>query len=116
MMIDMGANNSLRSRDPTVKREDRMARKKIDRPGGAIGPVLAHNFYRLGYGDVVIRHAEISKLVKKKTGKKMSRQRIAAILNAVRVSDETIETLAKAVGVKVDELTKPPDISENGKG
>ncbi len=31
-----------------------------------IGPVLAENLYRLGYGDIVIRNAEIARLVAEK--------------------------------------------------
>ena len=82
-----------------------MAKKKIetDEP---IGPRLAANLYRLGYGDVVIRHAEIARLVSEKSGQSFSRQRVATILNAVRVEPETIELIAKAIGVKSDELTR----------
>ncbi|WP_422930129.1 helix-turn-helix domain-containing protein [Singulisphaera sp. PoT] len=82
-----------------------MARKKVavDEP---IGPLLAQNLYRLGYGDIVIRSADIARLVAQKTGESFSRQRVSSILNAVRVEPETIELLASALGVSPDELTK----------
>jgi hypothetical protein len=41
------------------------------------------------------------------TGKTMSRQRISALCNSVRIQPDTIAMLAKALGVKADELTKP---------
>jgi hypothetical protein len=82
-----------------------MAKKKVgtDEP---IGPLVAENLYRLGYGDIVIRNAEIARLVSEKTGQSFSRQRVASILNAVRVEPETIELVAKAIGVKPAELTR----------
>lgn len=84
-----------------------MARKttppRDDRP---IGPVLAANLARLGYTETTIRTSEIARLVRERTGKKMSRQRISAILNAVRVNPGTIETLAMALGVSPNELTR----------
>jgi hypothetical protein len=82
-----------------------MAKKKAE-SNEPIGPLLAENLYRLGYGDIVIRNAEIARLVTEKTGQSFSRQRVASILNAVRVEPETIELVAKAIGVKVTELTK----------
>lgn len=86
-----------------------MAKKKTEAPPEGTGPIVAHNLYKLGYGHVVIRHAEIADLIEKKTGRKMSRQRVAAILNSVRVTPQTIKLLADAVGVKPEELTKPPE-------
>lgn len=82
-----------------------MAKKKVE-VSEPIGPVLAENLYRLGYGDIVIRNAEVARLVAEKTGQSFSRQRVASILNAVRVEPETIELLARALGVKAEELTK----------
>jgi hypothetical protein len=72
-----------------------------------IGPILAANLYRLGYGEIVIRNADIARLIKQKTGREMSRQRIASILNSVRVEPSTIEMIANAIGVDPSELTKP---------
>jgi hypothetical protein len=82
-----------------------MAKKKAE-ADGPVGPLLAANLYRLGYGDIVIRNADVARLVSEKTGQSFSRQRVASILNAVRVEPETIELLAKAIGVKPAELTK----------
>jgi hypothetical protein len=82
-----------------------MARSKAksDRP---IGPTLAKNLLRLGHADIVVRATDLAEKVRAKTGKPMTRQRISMLMNAVRVEDETIATLAKAIGVKPDELTK----------
>ena len=74
-----------------------------------IGPLLANNLYRLGYGDIVIRSAEIARLITERTGQNFSRQRVSQLLNAVRVEPETIELVAKAIGVKAGELTKRSD-------
>ena len=75
-----------------------------------IGPLLARNLFRLGFADVVVRSTELAGLVSKKTGRTMTRQRISALMNAVRVEPETVELLAKAVGVKAAELTRPIEI------
>lgn len=80
---------------PSRKREDEMP----------MGPTIAENLVRLGYADIVVRSAQIARLATAK-GHKMSRQRVAAIMNAVKVKDETIEALADAIGVKPSELTR----------
>lgn len=89
-----------------------MARKAAQPPQSPddqpIGPILAANLIRLGYAKVIVQTDKISRLVCEKTGKTMSRQRISAILNAVRVTPSTIKTLADAIGVKPSELTRPP--------
>ena len=86
-----------------------MAKKKAGaEPTGPLGPLIAANLYRLGYGDIVIRSAEVARLVTEKTGQAMTRQRVGAILNAVNVSPDTVATLAKAVEVKPAELTREP--------
>jgi hypothetical protein len=82
-----------------------MAKKKVE-TDAPVGPLLVENLYRLGYGDIVIRNAEIARLVSEKTGQSFSRQRVASILNAVRVEPETVALLAKAIGVKPQELTR----------
>jgi hypothetical protein len=82
-----------------------MAKKKAE-SHEPLGPLLAANLYRLGYGDVVIRNAEIARLVSEETGQGFSRQRVASILNAVRVEPETIALIARAIGVKPAELTR----------
>lgn len=83
-----------------------MAPKAFEIPEGAIGPQIMLNLLRLGFADIVVRSSELSALVAEKTGKSMSRQRISAMMNAVRVEPETIEALAKGVGVKPSELTR----------
>lgn len=80
-----------------------MGRKRTSKP---IGPILAENLARLGYGRYVINAAEVAKLVAEKTGKPISRQRIAQIVNAVNVSDETIALLSMALEVDPSELTR----------
>jgi hypothetical protein len=83
---------------------DSMARrsKKVD----PIGPVIAENLWRLGWAVIRPKGAELSKLVAERTGRSMSKQRISAIVNAVHVEPETIATLAQAIGVDPDELTR----------
>ena len=72
------------------------------------GKILAYNLKRLGYSEEVIKMAEIARLVTEKTEKKMSRQRISTILNAIRVTPETFELIARAIGVKPAELKRLP--------
>lgn len=83
-----------------------MARKEFEAADDPIGPLIMVNLLRLGHADIVVRASELSRLVAEKTGKSMSRQRISAMMNAVRVEPETIEALAKGLGVKPSELTK----------
>lgn len=83
-----------------------MARKKLEAVDKPVGPLLFKNFVRLGYGSMVVRAADIAEQVTKKTGKRISRQRISAITNAVRVEPETIELIAKGLGVKKEELLR----------
>jgi hypothetical protein len=85
---------------------DLMAPRDVEAEAKPIGPTLAKNLYRLGFADLVVRSAEIARLVEKKTGKTMTRQRISALMNAVRVEPKTIELLAKAIGVKPAELLR----------
>jgi hypothetical protein len=82
-----------------------MARTKA-KDDRAIGPLLAKNLLRLGHADIVVRATDLADKVRAKTGKPMTRQRISMLMNAVRVEDETIATLAKAIGVKPEELTR----------
>lgn len=86
----------------------RKAREPQGEPSEPIGPILAHNLARLGYAETVVKTAEVARRVSEHTGKPMSRQRIAAILNAVRVTPETVKVLAEALGVKPSELTRKP--------
>jgi hypothetical protein len=71
-----------------------------------IGPLLAANLFRLGHADIVVRATALSGLIAKKTDRTMTRQRISALMNAVHVEPETVELLAKALGVKPAELTR----------
>jgi transcriptional regulator with XRE-family HTH domain len=84
-----------------------MARKRTVRPDDlADGSVLAENLCRLGYCEQVVKATEIAKLVTERTGKTMSRQRIANLLNSVRITETTLETIAEALGVDVAELRR----------
>jgi hypothetical protein len=87
-----------------------MARKTRDVIDQPIGPLLLWNLYRLGYADIVARSSEVAELVAKKAGKGITRQRISALMNAVRIEPETIELIAKGLGVKPAELTRTDDI------
>jgi hypothetical protein len=73
-----------------------------------MGTILFENLERLGYVDRVARSAEIARLVKEKTGRSITRQRVQQLLNAVKISPETIELLARGLGVKPTDLTKKP--------
>jgi hypothetical protein len=68
------------------------------------GSVLKRNLIRLGFSEHVVKTTEIAALVAQKTGKKMSRQRVANLLNAIRITSETIQTIAKGLGVKPEDL------------
>ena len=83
------------------------ARKTVDEP---VGPLMAKHLFRLGYADIVVRSTELSRLVSEKTGRSMTRQRISAMMNAVRVEPETVALIAQAIGVKPGELTKPVEV------
>jgi isopentenyl phosphate kinase len=86
--------------------EGEMARKKAHEGDIPSGDVIAENLARLGYADQVIRLTEIVGLIKERTGKQVSRQRIANILGSLRVYPDTVEMLAKGLGVKPEELTR----------
>lgn len=79
------------------------------------GTVLKENLYRLGFYEKVIRTTEIAHRVSEKTGKSMSRQRVANLLNAIRISPETIQAIAKGLGVKPEELMRPIPKQREGK-
>lgn len=84
-----------------------MAKKVHVESEEPMGPILEANLVRLGYGQMVVMTTRIAEIVANSTGKPMSRQRISALLNAVRIEPQTIATLAKALGVKPAELTRP---------
>src|SRR4051812_42153404 len=88
-----------------------MAPKNVESKDKPIGPRLVNNLFRLGFADIVVRSAEIARLVEKKTGKGMTRQRISAMMNAVRVESETVELLAKGLGVKPADLLRDVEVS-----
>ena len=70
------------------------------------GPALAANLCRLGFGRMVVESAQVARIVVAKTGHAMSRQRVSALLNAVKITPKTIAVLAKALEVEPDELTR----------
>ena len=100
--------------------EKEMARRSTSDSTPPDGSVLAENLIRLGYAETVVRTTEIARLVSEKTGKPMSRQRIANLLNAINIRQETIDQLAKGLGVDPKELMKrpggPPAKGKGGKG
>ena len=83
-----------------------MGRKRIEAVEDPMGPILAENLIRLGFADVVVRTTEVARRVSEKTGRSMSRQRVASLLNAVRIEPATIELLERGLGIKPGELTK----------
>ena len=85
-----------------------MARPKAQSSDLAAGSVLTDNLIRLGYAETVVRTTEIARIVSERTGKSVSRQRIANLLNAVRINPETIKLIADGLGVKPEELMRPP--------
>jgi hypothetical protein len=66
---------------------------------------VERNLLRLGWADLVPQSERISRLARE-AGLEFSRQRVSAIMNAVRVEPETIELIARAIGVKPSELTR----------
>lgn len=91
---------------PLLLEAEPVARKEIEIGDKPVGPRLVKNLFELGYADIVVRSAEIARIVSERTGKKLTRQRISALMNAVRVEPETIELLAKGLGVKPADLLK----------
>jgi hypothetical protein len=83
-----------------------MVKRPSTEPDPPVGPIIAENLIRLGFVEQVVQTATVAKLVTEKTGSPMSRQRVSAILNAVRVKPSTVARLAKGIGVKPEELTK----------
>lgn len=75
-------------------------------PSKPVGPILIRNLHRLGFADIAVRCGEIAERVAKKTGKKVSRQRISAITKAAHIEPDTLKWLAKGLGVSPKELTR----------
>jgi hypothetical protein len=100
--------------DSRHEREER--RTAIGGQDNLAGPVLAANLVRLGYGKPVVRVREVAEIVTTRTGRRLGSQRLAQLINCVTIHPEMIEFIARGLDVDPDELTKPPDISENGKG
>jgi hypothetical protein len=87
-----------------------MAKKSAAGRDKAMGPIIARNLYRLGYGEMNVKSGEVAAKVSEKTGKPISRQRISQMMNAARIEPDTIEMLAKGLGVKVSELLREDDV------
>jgi hypothetical protein len=79
-------------------------KKPIPKPEGDIGPIIEKTLIRLGHAQNVVKLTDVCRLIKERTGKTISRQRLAAILKANSVEDGTIEMIAKGVGVSPAEL------------
>lgn len=94
-----------------------MARHSIA-PDPPIGELIAANLVRLGYSEVRVRVqvTKISDLIRAKTGRVLSRQRVSAILNSRRVNPGTVEMIAAAVGVSPDELLRRPEPRRSNRG
>lgn len=84
--------------------------KRVGKPTKARGPLLKRNLFRLGHAEIVVPVQDLVKLVEAKTGESISRQRLHQMLNAVDVPDEVIATIAKALGVKPDELLRDEEV------
>lgn len=74
-------------------------------PAAPMGPVLAANLIRLGYVETTVRATEVARLVTE-SGRPMSRQRMAALLNSVKIQRGTIEAIARGLGVEPEELLR----------
>lgn len=79
------------------------AKQGMDQVGD--GPALAAGLCRLGYGRLVVDSALVSRVVLARTGHAMSRQRISALVNSVKITAKTIAVLAAALEVDPGELT-----------
>ena len=71
-----------------------------------IGPLLATALAHAGYAERVIRLADVATLIRQKTGRSVSRQRVAQWLNAVRLNRETVTLLAQALGMSLEDLIR----------
>jgi hypothetical protein len=100
---------------PLLLEAELVARKEIEIDERPVGPRLVKNLFKLGYADIVVRSAEIARIVSERTGRKLTRQRISALMNAVRVEPETIELLAKGLGVKPADLLKDDETDRSKK-
>ncbi len=81
-----------------------------------MGVILKGNLIRLGHVAVTVTATDIANAIAKLTGKSVSRQRISALLSAANIEDETIAQLAKAIGVKPEELTRDVELEDMLKG
>jgi hypothetical protein len=77
-----------------------------------MGVILKGNLIRLGHVAVTVPATDIANAISKLTGKSVSRQRISAMLSAPNIEHETLEQLAKAIGVKADELTRDVELQD----
>jgi hypothetical protein len=100
---------------PLLLEAELVARKEIEIDERPVGPRLVKNLFKLGYADIVVRSAEIARIVSERTGRKLTRQRVSALMNAVRVEPETIELLAKGLGVKPADLLKDDETDRSKK-
>ena len=84
-----------------------MARKKVtsDESLPADGKTLEESLCRLGYCERVVKATEVSRIVEEKGGK-LSRQRLAQLLNARRITDQSWKTIADGLGVSVEDLKR----------
>jgi hypothetical protein len=88
--------------------EEEMAKKRpASAPQGAMSEILRHNAARLGWTETVIPYSAIAKAIQEKTGKTISRQRVATMFSSHNISDESLELLAKGMGVSVKDLIRP---------
>jgi len=85
-----------------------MAKLKATESPTPMGAILKANLRRLGLTEEVVKSAEIARRVKQNTKKTITRQRIAALVNAIYIEPETIAWLAEGLGVKPEDLTVAP--------
>lgn len=86
-----------------------MAAGKPEKQKMPMGAVLKANLKRLDLTEEVVKTSEIVKRVESRTGKKITRQRISALINAIYIEPATIAWLAEGLGVKPEELTREPE-------
>lgn len=85
-----------------------MAKRKPEKRPMPMGQVLKANLRRLQLTEEVVRSAEIIRRIKARTGRDVTRQRIAALVNAIYIEPETIAWLADGLGVTPEDLLREP--------
>jgi hypothetical protein len=83
-----------------------------------VGSIIKQTLINMGYvEEPAVKLTEVARIVTEKTDKNLSKQRLKAILEADRVSAETLNWLARGLGISVAELVSGgPQKKSKGEG